>query len=201
MFYFFWLRVLTPLAKLIYPFRVEGRENIPVGTAGKLIVCSNHKSVIDPFLLATPFHRQIRYMAKSELFLDHGPVARWVLFKCGAFPVKRDKGDTESIKTALKILDDGGTVGIFPQGKCVFDNSPFKPKAGAAMLALKAHAPILPASIYCDGVIKPFRRITIRIGKVIPYEELAAGEDNHTNIRYAAELISKRINEMLEEKY
>ncbi|HHV32100.1 lysophospholipid acyltransferase family protein [Caproiciproducens sp. LBM24188] len=198
MFYLFWLRLLTPLAKLIFPFQIKGAENIP--RDGKLIVCSNHKSLIDPFLLAVPFHRPIRFMAKSELFLEHGALARWLLYQMGAFPVRRGKGDTGSIKTALKILEQGGVVGIFPQGKCVFDNAPFQPKAGAVMIALKAHAPILPASIYCDGIIKPFRPITVRFGEVISYETLAQVGGGHKNIRDASLLLSRRINTMLEEK-
>jgi 1-acyl-sn-glycerol-3-phosphate acyltransferase len=199
MLYFWGLRLLTPLAKLFFPFRVKGSENIPAD--GKLIVCCNHKSLVDPFLLAVPFRRQVRYMAKSELFEDHGELARRLLYRLGAFPVKRDRGDMESVRTALKILGQGGILGIFPQGKCVFDNAPFQPKAGAAMIAIKAHAPILPACIYCDGIVRPFRRITLRFGQIIPYEMLIRGGDLRENIRSASALLSEKINGLLEEKY
>ncbi len=198
MLYFFCLRFLTPIAKFIFPFKVKGVENIPKG--GKLIVCCNHKSVYDVLFLAAPFQRQVRFMGKSELFQDHGPFVRRLLYQLGAFPVKRDKGDAEAIKTAMQILSDGGVVGIFPQGKCVFDNTPFKPKAGAVLVALRTHTPILPASIYCDGIIRPFRRITVRFGKLIPYEELNTGKESRTSIREAAEIVSQRINQLLEEK-
>lgn len=198
MFYFVGIRLLVPLAKLVFPFEIRGRENIP--PTGRLIVCSNHKSLIDPFLLAVPFHRQIRYMAKSELFTDHGPLARRLLYQLGAFPVRRGRGDAESIKTAIQILNSGGIVGVFPQGKCVFDNSPFMPKAGAAMLALKTKSSVLPVSIYCDGVIKPFRRITVRIGKLIPFEELSRAGDGRRQIREASAIIADHINRQLEEK-
>lgn len=198
MFYFFCLRFLTPFAKILFPFRVKGTEHIP--NDGKLIVCCNHKSVIDPFLLAVPFKRQIRFMAKSELFEEHGALICRLLYRLGAFPVRRDKGDAESIKTAMGILNDDGVVGIFPQGKCVYDNTPFKAKAGVAMLAYKTHAPILPASIYCDGIIRPFRHITLRFGRVIPYEELNIAENAHASLREAAGIITQRINELLEEK-
>jgi len=126
--YFFILRLLAPVAKLLYHIDYKGIEHIPLD--GKLIVCSNHKSVLDPFFLSIPFKRQVRYIAKSELFEDHGKLVRWFLYKLGAFPVKRDSGDTQSIRVAIQILDGGNIFGIFPQGKCVFDNTPFKPKAG-----------------------------------------------------------------------
>lgn len=198
MFYFFCIRILTPFAKILFPFRVKGIKQIP--DDGKLIICCNHKSVLDPFFLAASVNRKIRFMAKSELFEEHGALARRLLYKFGAFPVKRDKGDAESIKTAIQILNGGGVVGIFPQGKCVFDNSPFQAKAGVAMLAFKTQASVLPVSIYCNGVIKPFRRITVRFGKVIPYEELNITEKTHASVREAAKIISQRVNELLEEK-
>jgi len=126
---------------------------------------------------------------------------RWFLYKLGAFPVKRDSGDTQSIRVAIQILDGGNIFGIFPQGKCVFDNTPFKPKAGVAVVASKSHAPVLPAAIYCDGVIKPFCKITIRFGQVIPYEELHIQDNSLASMRDAAESIAKKINRMLEEKH
>lgn len=199
MFYYFCVRVLSLLARLVYKIDYYGAEHIPED--GKLIVCSNHKSVIDPLFLAIPFRRQIRYMAKSELFRDHGRLVSRVLYGLGAFPVKRDHGDAKSIKTAVHILNENGVVGIFPQGKCVFDDSPFQPKAGAALLAYKTGAPVLPVSIYCNGVIKPFSHVAIRFGRVIPYDNLGLSDGSPSAVREAANLIARNINGMLEEKY
>ncbi|WP_444659999.1 lysophospholipid acyltransferase family protein [Caproiciproducens sp. R2] len=199
MLYFFCLRLAAPLARLIYRVQYRGVENIP--GSGKLIVCSNHKSVIDPLFLAAPFRRQVRYMAKSELFENHGKLACWWLYRMGAFPVVRESADAQSMKTALHILYDGGILGIFPQGKCVFDNAPFRPKAGVAMLAYKAQAPVLPVSIYCDGVIRPFRRVTVRFGEPIPFEKLGLKDHSSVSLRAAAGTIAEKINNMLEEKH
>ncbi|MBW7573454.1 lysophospholipid acyltransferase family protein [Caproiciproducens faecalis] len=197
--YFFCLRLAAPFARMIYRVRYKGVDNIP--ESGKLILCSNHKSVIDPLFLAAPFRRQIRYMGKSELFDNHGKLVRWWLYRMGAFPVVRDSADAQSLKTAVHILQDGGILGIFPQGKCVFDNSPFRPKAGAAMLAYKAQAPVLPVAIYCDGVIKPFCQVTVRFGELIPFEELDMPDHSSASLRAAAGKIADKINEMLEEKH
>jgi (E)-4-hydroxy-3-methyl-but-2-enyl pyrophosphate reductase len=140
--YSFLLRLLTPLGKALFRVSYSGAENIP--GSGGFIVCSNHRSVFDPFLLAIPFRRQIRYMAKSELFSDHGRAARTFLYAMGAFPVRRNTADRRSVRTAEQILKSGGIVGIFPQGGCVFDNSPFRPKPGVALLAARTGAPVLP---------------------------------------------------------
>lgn len=194
-FYLLGLRLLTPVGRLIFWVRYKGTKNIPKG--GKYIVCSNHKSVYDPFLLAIPFYRQIRYMAKTELFTDHGFIARWVLYALGAFPVKRGSSDIESVRKAENILNDGGILGIFPQGGCVFDDSPFSPKGGAALIAAKAGTPILPAAICCRGRIRPFKRVTIRFGQTIRCEEFPVKNSGKPDIRELAAMLSKRINELL----
>ena len=198
--YFFLIRGVTPLARLLFRLRYVGKENIP--SEGKLIVCCNHRSVIDPYLVAVPFQRQLRFMAKSELFEEHGRAAAWFLRKMGAFPVRRDKGDMESIKKAAEILEEGGILGIFPQGRVVFDNAPFRPKAGFALLASKTKAPVLPVSIYREGPKMRFRsRVTIRIGKVIPYSELGLEDFSREGLKQASALLAEKINGMLEEGY
>ena len=198
--YFFLLRTVTPFARLLFRIRYVGRENIP--KEGKLIVCSNHRSVIDPYLVAVPFKRQLHFMAKSELFQEHGKFAAWFLRKMGAFPVRRDKGDTESIRKAAEILEQGEILGIFPQGRVVFDTSSFRPKAGFALLAARTKAPVLPVSIYREGEKMRFRsKVTIRIGPVIPYEELGLEDSSREGLKQASALLAEKINGQLEEKY
>lgn len=196
--YFFLVRLFTPLGRLVFRVRYYGLNNIPKD--GKLIVCSNHKSVYDPFLLAIPFRRQIRYMAKTELFTDHGHAACALLCHMGAFPVKRNTGDLKSLRTAEKILNDGGVVGIFPQGGCVFDNAPFQPKAGVALLAARTQAPVLPVAICCDGLLKPFSKISIYFGKTIPFSELPVRGTSASALRKSADVIAEQINSMLENR-
>lgn len=199
-FYFVLLRLLGPLARLAFGVRYRGTENIPEG--GPLIVCCNHRSVIDPLLLAVPFRRQLRFMAKSELFEDHGRLAAWFLRTAGAFPVQRDKGDAASLRTALDILSSGGVIGIFPQGRVIFDTSPFQPKAGFALLAEKSGAPVLPVCIYCEGELLRFRsRVTVRFGTPISAEELFGGESTRNGLRRASARLAREINALLEEKH
>lgn len=197
-FYFFSLRLLTPLCRAAFRVKYAGIENIP--DTGGFLLCSNHKSVYDAILLAMPFGRQIRFMGKIELFRDHGPFFRALLYRLGVFPVNRGRGDVSAVRTSEEILDAGGIVGIFPQGKCVFGNEPFRPKAGAALIASDTKRAVLPASVFCDGRLKPFRRVTVRFGKLIPYDELFAGGGSRAGVREAAGLIADRVNELLEKK-
>lgn len=198
--YFFFARFLGAVARLIFPIRVIGLENIP--KTGRLVLCSNHKSVIDPLLLAMKCPRQIHYMAKSELFTDHGAFARWFLFRMGAFPVHRGTGDTESVHNALQLLQQEALVGIFPQGGCVKDSDvSFKPKAGAVLIAAKAHADILPACIYSEGKIRPFHRITIRYGKVIGFDSMHITGSGSKECRTGAKIVADKICNLLEERH
>lgn len=190
--------LLFPLVKLFFRLEVKGAENIP--QTGKVILCSNHKSVFDPIFLAVKCKRQIRYMAKSEFFEIHGAFVRRLFYALGAFPVVRDTGDADSVKTAVSILREGGVLGIFPQGGCVRDHSPFRAKSGVAFIAQKAEAPVLPACISYGGKIRPFRKVTVRFGSLISYEELGLGAGDRTAVKTAAQQIAQRVNFLLEEQ-
>lgn len=187
---------LKPVIRRIFRLRCEGMEQIPQN--GKFLVCCNHRSVLDPVLLALPFPRQVHYMAKSELFTDHGSVFRKLLLALGAFPVRRNKGDLTSIRTAEDILNGGGIVGIFPQGGCFSEVRPVLLKAGAARIAAGCGAPILPAAILSQGVPRPFRRTLIRFGQLISFDRFPFKKDGSVDIRRLTEELGAEINRLLE---
>lgn len=199
MLYSMFLKTVPPLVKWLYRMRIVGAERIP--EKGKLILCSNHRSVMDPILLGSSVKkRQIRYMAKEELFLQHGKVVDKFLRKLGAFPVKRDSGDTKALKTAIDILEQDGLLGIFPQGGIVQCGIPFRPKFGVAMIAYYAKAPVMPVSIYIDGDMKLFKPVTIRFGEPIDYNVFGFTDGNRKEIKQAACMIAEQVNQLLEAK-
>lgn len=199
LFYLFAVRTFGPSVRFLFRARYENTEAIP--EHGRLVVCCNHRSVCDPVLLAVPFRRELRYMAKSELFTDHGPLARSFLYRFGAFPVRRNRGDVASVRTAEEILRDGGAVGIFPQGGCVPAGVPFRPKGGAAMIAARTASPILPAAVCCPGDIRPFCGVTVRFGPVIPCGAFPLRRDGAVDIRSLSALLAREINRLLEVKF
>ena len=136
---------------------VHGREQVPPpGTP--LVVAANHQSALDPFLIARalPPGRFMQFMAKRELFV---PVIGDIIRAGGSFPVDRDGSDVKAIRTSLRILKAGGTVGIFPQGT----RGGQEIHGGAALIAARGRAPILPAGISRDG-----KRWVVRFGEPIP---------------------------------
>lgn len=144
--------------------RVENVERIP--NSGGVILCGNHISLLDVFLLFAHVKRPMRFMGKAELF--EIPVISWFIRKCGAFPVKRETGDLTAIRTSINILNSGGALTIFQTGK----RNATEAKNGAVYLALKSKVPIVPFSI--EGNFRLFTRTTIRFGELISLEEYYA---------------------------
>ncbi|WP_235692852.1 lysophospholipid acyltransferase family protein [Deinococcus aquaedulcis] len=124
---------------------VHGREHVPPpGTP--LVVAANHVGALDPFLVARalPPGRYLQFMAKKELFL---PGIGHIIRAGGSFPVDRSGNDLVAVRTALRVLKVGGTVGIFPQGT----RGGAEMQGGVALIAAKGRAPILPAGISRRG--------------------------------------------------
>lgn len=146
---------------LFYRVKIIGLDNVP--KEGAAILCANHVGEMDMFFIGYKVKRLVRYMAKSELFKI--PILSPLIKFLGAFPVKRGKADVEAIKTALRLLDEGHIVGIFPEGTRLKNKKgkTVKAKPGAALLAQKSGAPILPVAV--EGKYRPFSKIKIVFGK------------------------------------
>lgn len=187
--------------RIAYPVKFIGKDNIPKNDNG-YILCSNHKSVADPIMLAIPFRKRLYFMAKLELFTNHGKLASKFLKSLGAFPVNRNSADKDSISKAENLLRENKIVAIFPQGTCVRnDDFSFKAKAGAALLSAQTGVNILPVSIYSKGKIRPFKKITVRIGKMIEWSELGFINGTLKESRIAAKIISEKITNQLLKKH
>ena len=150
--------IVKPIFFALFRIKVVGKENARY--EGKMIMYSNHVSAIDPVFTHCLVNVMPHYMAKKEIFQNRFVI--WLVTKLGAFPVDRSGADMASIKTAFRILKDGGTLGIFPEGmrSKTGQMGPFLP--GAAMLAVRANAPALP--VYISGKERLFRRTYIMVG-------------------------------------
>ena len=103
-----------PLAKIIFKTQYIGRENVP--KTGSLIIASNHRNSYDPGLIAAARVRKIHYMAKLELF-NLNKLASWMLRHLNAFPVSRGTGDQRSLNYAIRLVEEGKVLGIFPEAR------------------------------------------------------------------------------------
>lgn len=180
MFYKIMRWIVYPFIRLFIRVEYEGAENIPQN--GGYLLCANHTSIADMFVIAVPFTCQIRYMAKGELFKLG--ILRWFFSALGSFAVNRGTGDTGAVDQACEVVKSGGVLGIFPEGTRSKTGEPGKPKSGAAMIAIRTEAPMLPVSIrYSTGTFKIFCKATVRIGELIPYVPAVEGETQRGTIR------------------
>ena len=118
--------VLQPFFHVWFRLSRIGREHIPA--SGPAILASNHRSFLDPFVIAVMARRPIYFVAKKELFLLH-PVVSWLLGALGAFPIDRGASDQESMATARAILERGEIVLMFPEGTRIRPGSLGRPRA------------------------------------------------------------------------
>ena len=168
---------------LIFRIKVVNKQNEPC--EGGYVVCANHISATDPIMLCYAFRKhQVRFMAKKELFSV--PVVAPLVRMLGAFPVDRGGSDVGAIKNAVSIVEEGCCLGIFPQGHRYPGEDPRKTatKNGAALISVRAGAPVVPAYIWRKGKKGGvFRRTYVIIGEKIPFESFgydkeATGEYN-----------------------
>ena len=98
MIYVFCRAVVRGLFAILYRFESVGVHNIP--SEGGVLICSNHISVRDPISVGIHVKRQVKFMAKAELF--NIPVFGWLVRQLGAFPVKRGGVRVRLWESALK---------------------------------------------------------------------------------------------------
>lgn len=151
--------------RIIFRIKVTGKHNIP--KKGKSILCSNHISDLDPLILGLVIPRNIRFMAKKELF--ENKFLGKLVNALGAFPVDRESADLSAIRNSLSILKNGEVLGIFPEGTRVNKENIENAKPGIALISIKAKAPVIP--IYIESRYKPFSKIKINIGKPMYFNE------------------------------
>lgn len=179
-------------ARLIFRIRCEGQEQIP--SDGKYIVVSNHRSNFDPVFLAGSIQSHLCFMAKQELFKI--PVFGFALKKLHAFPIERGKDGGKAIETAIREIEKGRPLLIFPEGTRSKDGKLLRPRSGAAVIAHQTSADILPVGIVFDRL--RFRsRVTIRFGAVISNKELGIENGQPREIKEASRLIMDRIESLV----
>ena len=177
---------LHALFRLLFGLRLKGAENIP--REGGLIVAANHQSYFDPFWIAAPFSRRLRFLAWDAVF--GWPVLGPLIRMLGAWPLQTQKSDARAIRQSVGWLRGGGALVIFPEGgRCFADGKMLPLKPGAARLALETGVAVLPVTIRGGHRVWPRDWRYPRLGRVeIIYHPLhhltpLPGEDTRQTAR------------------
>jgi 1-acyl-sn-glycerol-3-phosphate acyltransferase len=180
-------RVLAPPFTSYFRMQWQGTEHLP--SDGAVVLACNHLSNLDPVLLAAASPRPINYLAKIELF--RVPILGSLIRRYGAIPLRRSASDPEAIRLAEQVLEHQQVLALFPEGTRSRSGQ-LKPfRFGAARLALKYNAPLIPAAIIGTDQAMPAgakfpRRVPIRVAFGAPidttpyrYQNTGGGPEAH----------------------
>ncbi len=162
--------ILQPFFLVYFRMKRIGMEHVPKD--GPVIIASNHRSFMDPWVIGMLLRRPVFYVAKTELF--HNRLVAWLLSSLGAFPVDRGNGDRDAMGAARLILERGDVVVIFPEGTRIRPGALAQPKRGAGRLALETGAPVVPVSLIgTEAVRRGWRirphKVRIRAGRPLRF--------------------------------
>ena len=168
--------VITPLARMIYRPRVEGKGHVP--TAGPVIFASNHLSFIDSIAIPVAAPRPVHFLAKSSYFDGPGMsgwMSRSFFTAIGAIPVDRGAGKAalDALDQQRRLLEQGSAVALYPEGTRSLDGRLYKGRTGVAFLALQTGAPVVPVGLIGTADVMPVgatmpslkHRVTVRFGE------------------------------------
>ncbi len=133
--------------RLVHRLQVVGREHLAAIAAapGPVVIVSNHTAGVDPILIQSICSFEIRWMMMRSMM---SPAVRGLWEWLRVIPVDQNGRDSQAIRTALRHLKDGGTLGIFAEGGLERPPGTIMPyEAGVGMLVLKSGARVLPVVI------------------------------------------------------
>ncbi len=134
------LRITTTL---LLDLKVKGVHHVP-RTGGVLIV-SNHQSYLDPAIIGCHLPRPTGFLAKSELF--ENKFFGSFISKLYAFPVRQGEGDIGAVREAIRRLQEGNALLLFPEGSRTEDGEFLSLEAGIGLIIRKAHVPVVPCVV------------------------------------------------------
>ena len=191
--------LVFPVFRGLFRGSTTGLEHVPKD--GPLVVASNHGSHLDPPLLGHALGRPVAFMAKAELFAI--PLLGAVIRACGAYPVRRGASDREAIRTATAKLEEGWATGVFLDGTRQANGRVNNPLPGAALLAARSGAPLLPEAIVNShralgsGRIWPrLVPLQLRVGSPIP----PPASRRRPDLDATTALLQERINALLDQE-
>lgn len=176
-------KILAPLIRFFTGIKTNGKENIP--KEGGFMLCANHIAIRDVILMGATCPRQIKFVAKKELFSV--PILSTIIKALGAVKLDRGGTDVAAIRKSIELVENGDLISIFPQGHRYpkVDPSTTPTKNGAGMVAYRSGCDVIPVFLKTKGnKYGIFKKIEIIYGKPIKNSEL--GFVNGGNDEYKA---------------
>ncbi len=180
------------LAKPYFRLEVHGAEKVP--TDGPFVLAPVHRSNLD-FILASTVHRgRMRYMGKASIWKSR-LLGRFVAM-LGAFPVHRGTADRESLRTCMRIIENGEPLVMFPEGTRRTGDEVTDLYDGPAYVAARAGVPLVPVGIGGSDAAMPIGAKLIRPRKIV----LVVGDPIHPPAGEGSGRVPRRVVRQLTER-
>ena len=174
--------------KIYYRAEIIGLENVPKD--GALIFCGNHRSYLDPPLMVATAKRDMKFLAKEELY--ENKFLKFLGWAFEAIPVKRDEKDVSAIKNSLKVLKNGDCIALFPEGTRNGLEKGEKVKDGVAFFAVRSGAKVVPCGIQVGT--KENKKVIIKYGKPLDYSKYKGTKDKEVLDNITNEIMQNIVN-------
>src|SRR4051794_25893484 len=199
--------VMTPVFGFCWRIKVDGLEHLP--TDGPAILCPNHTSVIDSFILPAVLPRRITFVGKAE-YMDSWKT-KYIFPAMGMIPIDRGGGSASerALTAAARVLERGELFGIYPEGTRSRSGILHKGHTGPARLALRTGAPIVPVGIVGSRDIQPpeakfpklFKKCTIRFGRPVTVDRYHGRENERLVLRQMIDEVMFEIRNLSGQEY
>ena len=194
--------VLTPIIRVCFRVKIEGREHLP--SRGPVILASNHRSFLDSIFIPAILWRRVTFVAKAEYFDD--PKTAWFFRGVGQIPIRREGGSAgeRALASATEVLQRGGVFGIYPEGTRTRDGFLHRGHTGVARLSLRTGTAIVPVGLIGTDEVQPvdkrmprlFRPVTIRFGEPLEPERYGDYEQEHLALRELTDELMYEIGQL-----
>jgi len=211
---FYWILkylAVGPLLRVVFRPWVEGEDNVP--SEGPAILASNHLSFSDSFFMPLVIERRVTFLAKADYFQGRG-VKGWLTARffrgAGQLPVDRTGGRASeaALSTGLRVLAEGGLLGIYPEGTRSPDGRLYRGKTGVARLALEGKVPVIPVVMIGTDKVQPIGRtlphigrVGVRFGKPIDFSRYEGMEGDRFILRSVTDQIMYELMELAGQEY
>lgn len=211
---FYWIMkniVVGPIVLAIFRPWIKGLDKIP--KTGGVILASNHLSFIDSIFLPLVVPRRVVFLAKSEYFTGKG-LKGWAtrqFFKAtGQLPIDRSggKASEDSLNTGLRVLGEGGVLGIYPEGTRSPDAKMYRGRTGVARMVLEAGVPIVPVAMIDTEKAMPtgtripkVRRIGIVFGDPLDFSRFDGMEGDRFVLRSITDELMYELQRLSGQEY
>ena len=184
---------------LLARVEIHGRDRLP--QTGPLILAGNHVAELEAAMMIAFTPGQVEFIGNGDIPFD--PNYAFFAKSYGLIPINRGNLDRNGLNAALSILEQGGILGVFPEGG-IWDPAQMQAQPGVAWLSYKAQAPILPVGFggLRGGLGKALHlkrpKLVMNVGELLPPVTVEANQKAlKVNLEQAAQTVLDRINDLV----